>query len=53
MFFVCVYGDINWSGCIVGEYPLQKVNKASKLAGQIIEWDLYAVVVVFALIYIQ
>jgi len=39
-------------GILGGKYSLQKVGKASKLASQIVKCDLYAITVVFALMYI-
>ena len=39
-------------GILDGKYSLQGVDKASKLAGQIIKCDLYTIAVVFGLMYI-
>ena len=39
-------------GILGGKYSLQKVGKASKLASQIVKCDIYAIAVVFGLMYI-
>ena len=39
-------------GILGGKYSLQKVGKASMLASQIVKCDLYAIAVVFGLMYI-
>ena len=39
-------------GILGGKNPLQKVGKVSNLAGQIIKCDIYAIAVVFGLMYI-
>ncbi|MFA6725338.1 MAG: hypothetical protein WCS13_01350, partial [Candidatus Cloacimonadaceae bacterium] len=39
-------------GILGGKYSLQKVGKASKLASQIIKCDIYAIAVIFGLMYI-
>ena len=39
-------------GILGGKYSLQKVGKASRLASQIVKCDIYAIAVVFGLMYI-